>query len=89
MHTSIEQEPEREDRKLGQAVNLIMDYSGDLLPAARPLLLKVPNSAGTAPPAGDHVFRQVSMQGHHSSLNYNKRFVLKPSLPGYSEKLWD
>lgn len=88
MHTSIEQASKREDRKLGQAVNL-MDYSRDLLPAARSLLLKVPNSAETAPPAGDHVFRLVSMQGHHSSLNYNERFVLKPSLPGYSEGLWD
>lgn len=86
VHTSIVQEPEREDRKLGQATNL-MDYSRDLLPAARSLLLKVPNSAETAPPAGDHVFRHASLQGHHSSLNCNERFVLKPSPPGYSEEL--
>lgn len=77
------------DRKRGQAVNLTAFYSRDLLPAARSLLLKVPNSAKTAPPAGDHAFRHVSVQGHHSSLNYNERFVLKPSLLGYSEELWD
>ena len=56
-------EAERVARRHGQAIHLNAFHSRDQLPAARSLLLKVPDPAKTAPPAGASAFRHTKTQG--------------------------
>jgi hypothetical protein len=56
-------EAERVARRQGQAIHLNAFHSRDQLPEARSLLLKIPDPAKTAPPAGASAFRHTKTQG--------------------------